>query len=177
MASISYFEAWGMWWEGKSTLGHDLFGVMSMVWVGRIGKILSFAGGLTLLLDIVGAERLQRLAPIVKNGGCLLVLACSGSVFFLVPVVSDHMFFLVDLVERMPDIPVISFVLFVAAFLVTMVLAVFGPIFLFYAPGLLVMWVQEQVARLLAHERNVTIMRIGALVCVVVGFHFDLLAS
>ncbi|WP_436762859.1 hypothetical protein [Streptosporangium sp. V21-05] len=177
MTSINYFEAWGMWWEGKSTLGHDLFGVMSMVWVGRVGKILSFAGGLTLLLDIIGAERLQRLAPIIKNGGCLLALACFGSAFFLAPVVFEHMFFLVDLVERMPDIPVISFVLFVAAFLVTVGLAMFGPIFLFYAPGLLLMWVQKQVAWLLAHERNVTIMRIGALVCVVVGFHFDLLAS
>lgn len=177
MTSLNYFEAWGMWWEGKSTLGHDLFGVVSMVWVGRIGKILSFAGGLTLLLDIIGAERLRRLAPVIRKGGCLLVLACYGSAFFLVPAASEHLFFLLDLVERMPDIPVISFLLYVAAFLVTMVLVVFGPLFLFYAPGLLLMWVQEQVARLLAHERNVTIMRVGALVCVVVGFHFDLLAS
>ncbi|MDF5752937.1 hypothetical protein [Spongiactinospora sp. TRM90649] len=168
MASIGYFEAWGIWWEGKSTLGHDLFGVMSMVWVGRIGKVLSFVGGLTILLDIVGAERLKRLAPVIKNAGALLVLSAIGSAFFLIPAVSEHVFILVDLVERMPDIPVLSVLLFVVAFLVTMIFAVFGPILLFYAPGLLLMWLQEQVARLLAHERNVTIMRIGAFACIVV---------
>ncbi|MFI9847808.1 hypothetical protein ACIHFD_63100 [Nonomuraea sp. NPDC051941] len=58
MADISYLEGWGMWLDGRSTLGNDLFGV-PMVWWGRGGKIATFAGGLTVVLDLIGAERLR----------------------------------------------------------------------------------------------------------------------
>ncbi|MFB9622068.1 hypothetical protein [Nonomuraea helvata] len=59
MADISYFDAWGMWLAGKSTLGHDLLG-LPMIWWGRFGKILSFVAGAAVVVDLVGPERLTR---------------------------------------------------------------------------------------------------------------------
>ncbi|MFI6484312.1 hypothetical protein ACIBH1_40775 [Nonomuraea sp. NPDC050663] len=59
MPDISYIEAWGLWLDGKSTLGNDLFGV-PMIWWGRIGKIAAFVAGMTVVLDIIGPERLRQ---------------------------------------------------------------------------------------------------------------------
>ncbi|MFC4588652.1 hypothetical protein [Sphaerisporangium corydalis] len=58
MPDISYFDAWRMWSEGRSTLGNDLLG-MPMIWLGRLGKITAFASGATIVLDIVGPTRLR----------------------------------------------------------------------------------------------------------------------
>ncbi|MEQ4726059.1 hypothetical protein [Nonomuraea sp. B19D2] len=59
MADISYVEAWGMWLEGKSTLGNDLLG-LPMIWWGRFGKIRSFISGAAVIVDLLGPERLSR---------------------------------------------------------------------------------------------------------------------
>ncbi|MGP4099051.1 hypothetical protein [Nonomuraea sp. KM90] len=59
MANVSYFEAWGMWFDGRSTLGNDLLG-LSMIWWGRFGKILSFVAGAAVIVDLLGPSRLSR---------------------------------------------------------------------------------------------------------------------
>ncbi|WP_327582459.1 hypothetical protein OHA25_41940 [Nonomuraea sp. NBC_00507] len=59
MADISYFEAWGQWLQGRSTLGYDMLG-MPVIWWGRFGKILSFLAGAAVLIDLVGPEKLFR---------------------------------------------------------------------------------------------------------------------
>jgi hypothetical protein len=58
MADISYFDAWRLWLEGRSTLGNNLFGV-PMIWLGRAGKIAAFIGRTAVILDIVGPERIR----------------------------------------------------------------------------------------------------------------------
>ncbi|MFG2075067.1 hypothetical protein [Nonomuraea maritima] len=65
MADISYLEAWQIWMDGQSTLGSDLFGV-PMIWLGRSGKIAAFIGGLAVLLDLLGPERLRYGPAIVR---------------------------------------------------------------------------------------------------------------
>ncbi|NUW39894.1 hypothetical protein [Nonomuraea rhodomycinica] len=59
MADISYLDAWGMWLDGRSALGHDLLG-LPVIWWGRFGKILSFVSGATVVVDLVGPEKLSR---------------------------------------------------------------------------------------------------------------------
>ncbi|GAA3196017.1 hypothetical protein GCM10010486_76960 [Nonomuraea roseoviolacea subsp. carminata] len=59
VADISYLDAWGMWLDGRSTLGHDLLG-LPLLWWGRFGKILSFVSGATVVVDLVGPEKLSR---------------------------------------------------------------------------------------------------------------------
>ncbi|MEV4165609.1 hypothetical protein [Nonomuraea dietziae] len=59
MANISYFEAWGIWLDGKSTLGNTLFGIR-MIWRARVGKITAFLSGMVVVLDLIGPDRLRR---------------------------------------------------------------------------------------------------------------------
>jgi hypothetical protein len=56
-ASVGYLEAWGLWWQGIDLKPMQLYG-FPMIWVGRIAKIATFIAGLTILLDIVGPDRI-----------------------------------------------------------------------------------------------------------------------
>ncbi|MFF0723077.1 hypothetical protein [Micromonospora sp. NPDC003816] len=47
------------WISGNDTSRINILG-LSMVWWGRIGKILQFLGGLTVVFDLLGPERLRR---------------------------------------------------------------------------------------------------------------------
>jgi hypothetical protein len=55
---VGLFEAWGNWGSGESLANLHLWG-LRIVWWGRIGKLLEFAAGLVLLIDIVGPKRLK----------------------------------------------------------------------------------------------------------------------
>ncbi|WP_285607226.1 hypothetical protein [Actinokineospora globicatena] len=47
-----------LWLSGKQTSGATLWG-LSMVWWGRVGKLLQFLAGCVVVLDLVGPERLR----------------------------------------------------------------------------------------------------------------------
>lgn len=51
------WDAWVRWWEGQQVGALPLFGVDVLFW-GRLGKLLEFAAGLVVVLDLVGAARL-----------------------------------------------------------------------------------------------------------------------
>ncbi len=54
---MSLWDAWREWAAGNDTLDLVLWG-LEIRWWGRIGKMLQFAGALTVILDIVGPQRL-----------------------------------------------------------------------------------------------------------------------
>ncbi len=56
---MSLWDLWREWAAGNSTLEFELWG-LEMVWWGRIGKILQLLGALTVLVEIVGTERMLR---------------------------------------------------------------------------------------------------------------------
>jgi len=58
MRDLGLVEAWQLWLSGSSTADIRLWSV-SMMWWARIGKLLQFAGALTIVLDLVKAERLK----------------------------------------------------------------------------------------------------------------------
>lgn len=60
-SSVGLFEAWLLWWQGVDVKPMSLHGV-SMLWVGRIAKVITFVGGLTVLLDLIGPDRVRHLA-------------------------------------------------------------------------------------------------------------------
>lgn len=60
MQSVGYWEAWSLWWSGAKLEDFAMWG-LAMVWWARIGKLLQFAGGAAVVLDLVGPERLLRL--------------------------------------------------------------------------------------------------------------------
>ncbi|SCG47499.1 hypothetical protein GA0070609_1934 [Micromonospora echinaurantiaca] len=50
--------AWSVWWDGRSASQEPLWG-HTVMWWARVGKLLQFAAGLVVLLDLVGPERLR----------------------------------------------------------------------------------------------------------------------
>lgn len=65
MGSISYFEAWSLWWDGQKLEGLQIFGWPVLYW-GRAGKISQFVGGFVALLDLIGKARLDDTAKRVQ---------------------------------------------------------------------------------------------------------------
>lgn len=58
MRSVGLLEAWHTWSAGQPT-GDLLLWKLPILWWGRIGKLAQFAGALTVILDLVGPERLR----------------------------------------------------------------------------------------------------------------------
>lgn len=58
---VSLWEAWARWLNGNKIEDLTMWGVR-MLWWARIGKLLEFAGGLVVVLDLVGPERLRKLS-------------------------------------------------------------------------------------------------------------------
>ncbi|GAA3913820.1 hypothetical protein [Actinoplanes auranticolor] len=54
-----YFTLWSSWFAGHDMEDMKLLG-MSLMWWGRLGKVAQFAGGLAVIIDILGPERVTR---------------------------------------------------------------------------------------------------------------------
>lgn len=59
--AYGWLDAWMAWWGGKTLIGTTLWGI-PILWWGRIGKLMQFLGGLTVVLDLIGPERLLAIA-------------------------------------------------------------------------------------------------------------------
>lgn len=57
MQSVSFWQAWGLWFDGQSVSGYRLWG-LPVLWWGRFGKLGQFTGGLVAIIDIVGVTRI-----------------------------------------------------------------------------------------------------------------------
>ncbi|WP_304454442.1 hypothetical protein [Nocardiopsis sp. YSL2] len=54
---LTLTDAWALWWSGQQLTDHTLYGA-PVLWLGRAGKMLAFLAGCTIVLDIIGSERL-----------------------------------------------------------------------------------------------------------------------
>ncbi|MCK9870324.1 hypothetical protein UIS43_10930 [Nocardiopsis sp. LDBS0036] len=54
---ITLAEAWTLWWSGQQLTDHTIHG-LSVLWLARLGKLLAFLAGTTIVLDVIGPERL-----------------------------------------------------------------------------------------------------------------------
>ncbi|MFG1638906.1 hypothetical protein ACGFMK_01330 [Amycolatopsis sp. NPDC049252] len=57
MQTVSFWQAWGLWFDGRSVAGYQMWG-LPVLWWGRIGKLGQFTGGLVAIIDIVGVARI-----------------------------------------------------------------------------------------------------------------------
>ncbi|MEU7910833.1 hypothetical protein [Microbispora bryophytorum] len=168
MAGIGYIEAWQLWLNGKSTAGYDLFG-LPVLWWARAGKISAFLGGMTVVLDLIGPERLrvfgERAAKSEPDNSKLLwiltvaAFVVGALVFYWIPRLVEWGLLSDD--RRLRELTTVGGV-FVAVILIG---------------G----WYSRPVIRgfawLLASPRFEPVLRWLAVAAVIIGFHFDLLAS
>ncbi|WP_433701740.1 hypothetical protein [Nocardiopsis sp. CA-288880] len=54
---LTLTDAWTLWWSGQQLTEHSIHG-MSVLWAARTGKLLAFLAGTTIVLDIIGSEKL-----------------------------------------------------------------------------------------------------------------------
>src|SRR5262249_25606678 len=66
MHEVSLWEAWSIWLSGSSVSDQILWG-MRILWWGRLGKALGLLAGLTVLLEVIGPERLRQFGPSLHN--------------------------------------------------------------------------------------------------------------
>ncbi|WP_440103757.1 hypothetical protein [Streptosporangium sp. H16] len=163
MSDISYFEAWSMWLDGKSALGNDLAG-MPMIWWGRFGKIGAFVGGMTVVLDVIGPERIREFGVRIRHADPFgeqpylfpagQIIAALGAVAFIVAVLTGGG---------------------------SMDLRTWLVIMVCWASALTLVFRLDRIAKLVAsvleNPLPERIIRWVAVLLLVVGFHFDLLAS
>lgn len=51
---VGYWEAWACWWSGVPLEDAVLWN-LPMLWWARIGKLLQFAGGIVVVLDLLAS--------------------------------------------------------------------------------------------------------------------------
>lgn len=56
--ALDYAEAWRRWFTGQQVNTHAMWG-LPILWWARIGKFIQFGAGLTVVLDLIGQERLD----------------------------------------------------------------------------------------------------------------------
>jgi hypothetical protein len=66
-ADVGYFEAWSRWMDHETLAGETLWGV-EIFWWGRIGKILQLVGGLTVVAEWIGNERMEQASELLRKG-------------------------------------------------------------------------------------------------------------
>ncbi|MEV4166670.1 hypothetical protein [Nonomuraea dietziae] len=165
MADLGLGDAWELWLQGAPISQHTLYGC-PMVTVGRLGKVASFMGALTVLLDLVGVEKLKAMSEAAQRwldqhdsnvaenrlppGKGIYVLTFLISLVFI--------FFLARTFDE-----------WTSAIPLYPAIAVFS-----YLPALTlrILWLLLLGGRIPAHP-----LRWIGFVLFVVGFHFDLLAS
>jgi hypothetical protein len=57
--TIGYLEAWRLWFSGQQLPSDAVLWFMTLRWWARAGKIATFLGGATVLLDLAGPDRLR----------------------------------------------------------------------------------------------------------------------
>jgi hypothetical protein len=161
-SSIGYFEAWRCWAGGQDIGDRELLTV-PILWWGRAGKIAAFLGGATIILDLIGPERLktwgkQKERLSYSGGQTLLLLMIAVAVLVGNPSVGIEK---LPLLVRVP----LSIALAVGMFGFVRLVAKIGS------------WLGTRFSLMLDQEKPAHGLRVFAVYLIFVGFHFDLLAS
>lgn len=162
MTNLGLLDAWNLWLDGQSTIGHTLYGI-PIIWVGRAGKVLAFISAFTILIDILGPERINDYGRWLQVEKFPVDTTTAQVLIWVAVVVNIALSFLVLRIMHLSEFTGL------AAVLVTL-FAVGGPIAsLFLGPRVL--------GWLLSKPGFATAVRTLSLVGLIIGFHFDLLAS
>ncbi|GAA0389541.1 hypothetical protein GCM10009530_45820 [Microbispora corallina] len=138
-----------------------------MIWVGRAGKILAFISAFAVLVDIVGPDRISRYGrwltnvdePLETKTPLIFNYLIMGLVFAIIAVTLRIMHVPLNTPWHFPGLPL----------LVLLVLLGIPAAAMMLGPRLL--------GWLFSKPSFATAVRILSLAGLIIGFHFDLLAS
>jgi hypothetical protein len=189
LREVGLVEAWLIWMECR-TENLTLYWQTMLFW-GRFGKVIQFVGALLVAVEIIGPERLRRFAASLKGAGLPARLrkqvlieeegdAAKGKGN------GDH-----DTASMIIIMIIATFFAFPAAGTFVggdgwpFVVAAFVFMLLFMLLGVFLVWLAawllersiSALAWVLEHPRLDRLMKLLSVALVVVGFHFDLLAS
>ncbi len=215
--AVSWVQAWGAWWSGHHLREETLLWGRTLLFWGRLGKSLQFAGAITVILELIGRERLASFAldlrmsrPLGRLVGKMQSAArgardlagemlrehfgtiCCVSVFFLWWYLKTHIvswifgplpepsgvmkwiswiFAGVDMFVHGAILLVLAgFPLVLAAFFLIATLAA-------VAMSALDWVILRPTIKVFEYPRLEWLVKLFAFVALLVGFHFDLLAS
>ncbi|MGI5503599.1 hypothetical protein [Lentzea sp. CA-135723] len=131
---VEWWELWTAWWSGRQVGQSQLVGWPVLYW-GRLGKVLQFAAGLTVLLDLIGPDPLRafgkRLTRVPWAKGFRRTSEVVAVVVFVVSLIAYAVFWVVSV---LPDlIPPVSDLLVRRAPAEPVELGVWGPVLVFVA--------------------------------------------
>ena len=66
MEALSFFDAVGLWLRGDLSPDHTMGPLPIFAWA-RIGEFLSFCGGITIILDILGEEKIRKIGRKMRD--------------------------------------------------------------------------------------------------------------
>ncbi|MFE0151062.1 hypothetical protein ACFWY5_28210 [Nonomuraea sp. NPDC059007] len=162
MADLGLFEAWGIWFEGRSLTGHCVLG-LPILWWSRIGKVLAFTGGLTAILDLLGPDVLRRFSERLRTTRRAQQFVATST------------WALVGVFMGLVSTVIATWTFWGPFFLEA------GVIVIVCAAALVLSGVSDKifarVASIIEDPKTERWWRVGSFVLLLVGFHFDLLAS
>ncbi|MGA4988619.1 hypothetical protein [Nonomuraea bangladeshensis] len=165
MADISYFEAWDMWFHNVQVNQHTLYG-WSILALGRAGKVAAFLGGMTVVLDLVGPERLRKFGA--RYGDWEVIRSRKLPIAMLFLIIGIYAIMISAVIRSDPAWFQRHLALPATVLLVLQAVAVIFGLMPFTVRG---------IARALERERAEKVIRASGVFLLAIGFHFDLLAS
>ncbi|MGR6923104.1 hypothetical protein ACU635_53370 [[Actinomadura] parvosata] len=165
MADLGLLQAWDMWFQNLQVNQHTLYG-WSIMALGRAGKVAAFLGGMTVVLDLVGPERLRKFGA--RYGDWEAFRSRRLPLVMIVLILGIYTLMFIALARRDPAWFQRHLALPATVLLVLQAVAVTIGFMPFTVRG---------IARALEHKRAEKAIRTAGVGLLVVGFHFDLLAS
>ncbi|WP_093274283.1 hypothetical protein [Saccharopolyspora shandongensis] len=192
---LGFWEAVGQWWSGKKLEDFTMYGWRMLYWA-RFGKYLQFVGGLVVVLDLIGPERMRRISTRIKigpdlfytwtykGGGLNFVAALALDVYQFSFVLCT--FFLSGslglqdaIASSLAGLEVLHFkIIYVPVIIIIAFVAYAAHVALgAYVARAALRFVLWCVAKIFEADQHVHLGRWCAFLLVVIGFHLDLLGS
>jgi hypothetical protein len=109
MHDISLWEAIQLWFSGERLDSYSMLSISFLVW-GRIGKVASIIGGLVVILDFVGEERLREWGTRLEDQPLRRLFTRIGESWLAAGIVLLALSRIATLVDRYMGGPIRSFV-------------------------------------------------------------------
>ena len=193
MGEVSYIDVWRIWFAGKETSTYVLWGI-ELLWWGRVGKIVQLIAALTVIAEIIGPDKLRSFGESLhpKTTRTLSARFDRATTFYgrvadfplgnwllllITMMLTAGMFQILNAMIGLPN----SKWLLIPFFILSLVMGVtvgFLFILIVMSIGLIIdVCIIRPIVKLLETTYLDKVIKVFSIIVLLVGFHFDLLAS